>query len=131
MSFSNIAVPIFLMISGCTLLTKQDNIKKTFSRVLRIGLALIVFSFVYEVYRFAAGQIQTLSIKRFLLFIYEQQTTMGYWYLYMYLGLLLMLPFLQKLFAAMQRQDFLLFFGISAFFIGFWPLVVEYTPMSA
>ena len=55
---------------------------------------------------------------------------MAYWYLYMYLGLLLMLPFLQKLFAAMQRQDFLLFFGISAFFIGFWPLVVEYTPMS-
>jgi len=131
MSFSNIAVPLFLMISGCTLLTKQDDIRKTFSRVLRIGLALVIFSFVYEIYRFATGQLPSLSIKRFLLFIYEQNTTMAYWYLYMYLGLLLMLPFFQKLFAAMQRQDFLLFFGISVFFISFWPLVVEYTSMSA
>jgi len=131
MSFANIAVPIFLMISGCTLLTKQDDIKKTFSRILRVGLALVVFSFVYEVYRFVSGQQPALSLKRFVLFIYEQHTTTAYWYLYMYLGLLLMLPFLQKLFAAMQRQDFLLFFGISVFFIGFWPLVVEYTSMSA
>jgi len=131
MSLANAAVPIFLMISGCTLLTKQDTLKKTFSRILRTGLALVLFSFVYEIYRFAAGQIETISIKRFLLFIYEQHTTTAYWYLYMYLGLLLMLPFLQKLFAAMQRQDFLLFFGISLFFVGFWPLVVEYTSMSA
>ena len=131
MSFSNIAVPVFLMISGCTLLTKQDDLRKTFSRVLRIGLALVVFSFIYELYRFLTGQLPSLSIKRFLLFIYEQNTTMAYWYLYMYLGLLLMLPFLQKLFASMQHQDFLLFFGISVFFISVWPLVVEYTPMSA
>ena len=131
MSFSKIAVPVFLMISGCTLLTKQDDIRKTFSRILRTGLALVLFSFVYEAYRFASGQIETLSIKRFLLLIYEQHTTTAYWYLYMYLGLLLMLPFLQKLFAAMQKQDFLLFFGISFFFVGFWPLVVEYTSMSA
>lgn len=131
MSFSNIAVPLFLMISGCTLLTKQDDIRKSFSRVLRTGLALVIFSFIYEIYRFVSGQIPTLSIKRFLLFIYEQHTTTAYWYLYMYLGLLLMLPFLQKLFAAMQQLDFLLFFGISVFFVGFWPLVVEYTSMSA
>jgi len=131
MSFSNIAVPIFLMISGCTLLTKRDTLAKTFSRILRTGLALVIFSFVYEIYRFACGQLETLSVKRFLLFIYEQHTTTAYWYLYAYLGLLLMLPFLQKLAQAMETKDFLLYFGVAFFFIGFWPLVVEYTPMSA
>ena len=107
-SFSKIAVPIFLMISGFTLLSKTDDIKKTFSRVLRIGLSLVVFSFVYEVYRYVSGQQDSLSIKRFLLFIYEQHTTTAFWYLYAYLGLLVMLPFLQKLAHAMSKQDFLL-----------------------
>ena len=131
MSFAKIAVPIFLMISGCTLLTKEDDLKKTCSRILRVGLALIVFSFVYEVYRFAEGQLPSLSIKRFLLSIYEQHTTTAFWYLYAYLGLLLSLPFLQKLAHALHTRDFLLYFGISFFFSGFWPLVVEYTSMSA
>lgn len=130
-SFSKIAVPIFLMISGFTLLSKTDDIKKTFSRVLRIGLSLVVFSFVYEVYRYVSGQQDSLSIKRFLLFIYEQHTTTAFWYLYAYLGLLVMLPFLQKLAHAMSKQDFLLYFAIMLFFCSFWPLVVEYTPMSA
>ena len=85
MSFSKIAVPIFLMISGCTLLTKEDDLRKTFSRIMRTALALLVFSFVYEVYRFASGQLDSLSIKRFVLSVYEQHTTTAFWYLYAYL----------------------------------------------
>lgn len=125
------AVPIFLMISGCTLLTKDDNIPKTLSRFMRIAVTLVVFSFVYEIYHYLTGQIDALSIKRFLLSIYEVNITTAYWYLYAYAGILLMLPFLQKMVRNMEKHDFLFFFAISILFFGIWPMAVEYTPMSA
>lgn len=126
---SKIAVPVFLMISGCTLLTKTDTIAKTLKRFIRIAAALIVFSFFYEL-RAHAGALETLSIKRFLHSIYTVQITTAYWYLYMYAGLLLMVPFLQRMVKGMSRSDFLFFFVVSLFFVSLWPMIVEYTPVS-
>lgn len=125
------AVPVFLMISGCTLLTKDDTIPKTLSRFMRIVVTLVLFSFVYAVYGFLSGQTDSLSVKRFLLSIYEVNITTAYWYLYAYAGILLMLPFLQKMARNMDKHDFLFFFAISILFFGIWPMIVEYTPMSA
>lgn len=131
MMFSNIAVPIFLMISGCTLLTKTDSIRKTLERFIRIAIVLVLFSFVYEVYAWLTGQLDCLSIKHFLNAVYTWNISLSYWYLYAYTGLMLMLPFLQKLAQSMSARDFLLFLGLSVFFHGIWPIVVEYTPVSA
>ena len=127
---SKIAVPVFLMISGCTLLTKTDSIAKTLRRFLRIAVSLVVFSFIYEAYGYACGNIETLSVKRFLHSIYTVHITPAYWYLYMYAGMLLMVPFLQRMVKGMSRSDFLFFFAVSLFFIGLWPMIVEYTPVS-
>lgn len=127
---SKVAVPVFLMISGCTLLTKSDSITKTLKRFLRIAVTLIVFSFVYEVYGFLSGRLPSLSIKRFLHLIYTEPISTAYWYLYAYAGLLLTVPFLQRMVKGMSRSDFLFFFAVSFFFIGLWPMIVEYTPVS-
>ena len=127
---SKIAVPIFLMISGYTLLTKTDTIFKTLSRFMRIAVTLIVFSFVYEVYQYLCGDIAELNVLHFLNRIYTEPVTTAFWYLYAYAGILLMVPFLQRMVKGMTRSDFLFFFAVSFFFIGLWPMIVEYTPVS-
>lgn len=127
---SKVAVPVFLMISGFTLLSKDESILKTLQRVLRIAVTLIVFSLIYEIYNCLFITAQPINLKRFLRSIYDQPITNAYWYLYAYAGLLLMLPPLRKMVKAMSRGDFLYFFALSFFFVGFWPLIVEYTPMS-
>lgn len=127
---SKVAVPVFLMISGYTLLTKTDSIAKTLQRFFRIAAALVLFSFVYEACSYLCGNLPSLSIKHFLNAIYTQPITIAYWYLYAYAGILLMCPFLQRMVKGMSRSDFLFFFAISFFFIGLWPMIVEYTPVS-
>jgi len=127
---SKVAVPIFLMISGCTLLGKTDSLPRTLQRFFRIAVTLVVFSFIYEIYGCVFGNTQTLSIKRFLNTIYTQPISIAYWYLYAYAGIMLMLPFLQRLAKGMSRSDYLFFFAVSFFFVGLWPMIVEYTPVS-
>lgn len=105
---SKLAVPVFLLISGVTLLPKTYSYRKTFLRILKLFAVLCLFSAVYYLYyhfdrtagRFAdgtsfAGYADAL----------KASPTNSYWYLYMYLGILLMLPLLQRLAGAMSRRD--------------------------
>lgn len=127
---SKVAVPVFLMISGFTLLSKDESLFKTLQRVLHIVVTLIIFSFIYEIYNCLFVTAQPINLKHFLHSIYDQPITNAYWYLYAYAGLLLMLPPLRKMVKTMSCNDFLYYFSLSFFFVGFWPLVVEYTSMS-
>lgn len=124
---SKVAVPVFLMISGCTLLRKMDTIKKALSRVLRIGITLAVFSALYAL---CLPDPSINSISRFLDSIYREPITLSYWYLYVYLGLLLMMPLLQRLVHSMTKHDFFYFFAISIPVFSICPMVIEFTPIS-
>lgn len=42
---SRIAVPIFIMITGATILSKRENYKKSLKRVFRVIGAVIIFFF--------------------------------------------------------------------------------------
>lgn len=120
-----IAVPIFLMISGWTLLNKSDSIRKTLSRFLRIVVIYILFSAVYEI-----NSSGTFRPSYFFHTVYTIPITNAYWYLITYAGLLLMMPFLQKMAKAMRREDFLFYFAISFIFIAFYPMLEKYTDLS-
>ena len=116
-----IAVPIFLMISGLTLLRKEDSIKKALSRFSRIALIYVLFSAVYEV-----NSCGTIRPAYFLETILTQPITNAYWYLITYGGLLLMLPFLQKIAKAMKRSEFFYYFAISFLFTAVYPMAVKF-----
>jgi len=116
-----IAVPLFLMISGLTLLPKQDSIRKSLSRFARIALIYVLFSAVYEIN--SCGTIRPLY---FLETILTKPITNAYWYLITYAGLLLMMPFLQKIARAMKRSDFIYFFTVSILFTAVYPMAVKY-----
>ena len=129
-AFSKVAVPVFLMISGCVLLPKSDNIIRVISRTGRIAAALILFSLVHAVLNVYRGTVSSFRISSFLDSIYRNPIFDTYWYLYAYLGLLIMMPLLQKLAKVMTKTDFIYYFAISTLVYAIWPLVVEYTPVS-
>ncbi|MBR5288192.1 MAG: acyltransferase family protein [Clostridia bacterium] len=121
-----IAVPIFLMISGWTLLRKEDTVKKSLSRFARIALVYVVFSAVYEI-----NSCGTIRPAYFLETILTQPITNAYWYLITYAGLLLMLPFLQKIARGMRRGEFFYYFAVSILFISVYPMAVKYLHLPA
>lgn len=126
---SRIAVPIFLMVTGATLLNGNSNYKTTFKRVFRMITILLIFSFLY--YSRKAIRSHSFSIKTFLMDIYNKPITNAYWYLYLYIGILLMIPFLQKFVRNLQKKDFMIFFIISFLVYGIWPIIIRFYPALA
>jgi surface polysaccharide O-acyltransferase-like enzyme len=131
---SKIGVPLFVMVSGACLLPKVDPYKKASQRFFRIGAVLILFSYLYFLVNVAqnfGGVKDALDLLGFAKIIWHGPITDSFWYLYFYLGLMLMLPWLQRLTKAMQKRDLqyliLLSFGLSAL----WPLLSHYIPALA
>lgn len=128
---SKIAVPLFIMVSGACLLPKVDPYRKAFSRFLRVLIVLVLFSYGY--YLVAVGQAgwswhAALNIPAFLAAIWEKRITDSFWYLYFYLGLMVMLPMLQRLASAMKKRDIEYFMAISFGVFGVWPVATHYVP---
>lgn len=126
---SKIAVPIFFMISGYLLLNKIDSYKKCLQRIMRIGIALIGCSFIYAIYYTYYGDPNPSfvgAMKRFLT-VYIASPSNALWYLYTYLGILFMLPFLQKMVSLMTKRDYHMFFAISGGFFSILPILSHYS----
>ena len=99
-----VAVPIFFMISGALLLPKQESLGKLFSkRILRMVAVLVLISVPYYVWLHRA---EGLSLSSFLTYIYGKSASTSLWYLYSYIALLLMMPFLRSMVKGMQEKDF-------------------------
>lgn len=103
--FCKVAVPLFFMISGALLLPKQESLGRLFSkRILRMLLVLLLISVPYYVWLHRS---QGLGVSAFLTYIYGNSASTALWYLYSYIALLLMMPFLRSMVKAMQEKDFL------------------------
>ncbi|MDD3212958.1 MAG: acyltransferase family protein [Eubacteriales bacterium] len=131
---SKIAVPLFIMVSGACLLPKVDSYRKAVGRFLRVLMVLVLFSYGY--YLAAVGQAgwswhTAFNIPAFLQAIWEKRITDSFWYLYFYLGLMVMLPMLQRLAGAMKKRDIEYFMAISFGVFGIWPIVTHYVPALA
>ena len=109
-----IAVPIFFMISGALLLPKDESLKQLFSkRIFRMIVVLVLISVPYY---FWLHRTQGISVVRFFTYIYGHSASTSLWYLYSYIGLLLMLPFLRSMVKCMKQQDYIyLFLGYVVF----------------
>ena len=105
-----IGVPIFWMISGALLLSKKESWKKVYGkRIPRIAGALIIFSAIRYFYQCIAGK-QGVSVGEFFRQFYMQEIFIPYWFLYEYLGILLVLPFLKKMMQNLTDQEKKVFF---------------------
>lgn len=121
------AVPVFVMISGALLLGKTDDSRKHLSRILRIVAVILVFSFLYYARSmYMAGR--PVNLLEYFKIIYQRHITNAYWYLYLYLGILLTLPFWQILSVHMKRREFRLLIVISVVIMGGAPVLIHYVP---
>ena len=131
---SKIAVPLFVMVSGACLLPKRDTYRRAFGRFVRVLLTLVLFSYLYYLVRLLhQGFSWTLAadVPQFLLSIWRGRITDSFWYLYFYLGMIVMLPILQRLAGAMQKQD-VRYLMLVTFAVGaLWPLITHYAPVLA
>lgn len=122
-----IAVPLFLMIMGAVLLEKEDTPRKTAQRLVRGCTALLAASVVYYIY-YGIKYDQPLSPFDFLKNVIRTQTTNALWYLYLYLGLLCLLPILQKLAKALEKRDLQWLLFLSVGILGTIPLIQLFIP---
>lgn len=122
-----IAVPLFLFIMGALLLGKEDTPEKTKARLLRVFTVFAAASLCYYVY-YQHRNGAPVSIREFLLKLPKTNISVALWYLYLYLGLLCLLPILQRLVKALTRRqlEYLLFLSLGV--CGTAPLVSVFFP---
>lgn len=124
---SKVAVPLYLMISGALFLGHVDSYRKCFGRIVRIALDVVLLSLVYYIRSWYVNRFD-FSFIEFLKLIVRQHITNAYWYLYLYLGLLVMLPLLQRMGAEMRKQEYWYLLLITVVFFGTMPIVMHYMP---
>lgn len=97
-------IPLFLMLSGALLLGKEESYKDLFSkRIWRFVVLLFCASAVtYVVLNWGE-----LSLTEFVYAFFSGNINGSYWYLFAYLSLLLMLPFLRKIARHLSGADIL------------------------
>ena len=102
---SNMGVPLFWMISGALLLPKEESWEKVYrKRIPRIAGALIIFSVLRYIYICIVGDPSGYKGGFFRRF-YTQNIFTPYWFLYEYLGILFVLPFLRKMVQNLTEQE--------------------------
>lgn len=102
---SSIGVPLFWMVSGALLLPKTESFKKVYGkRIPRMAGVLVLFSIIRYFYLFMVES-QNISLGEFFRRFYRQDLFLPYWFLYAYLGILLVLPFLRKMVQNLTEQE--------------------------
>lgn len=102
-------VPLFFMISGALLLGKEETVAEIFKkRIVRYILTIVIFSFIYYVRLYLRNPEYGFSISFFVKFIYSTPFIDPYWFLYAYLGFLIMLPFLRAAVKNLELSGYIL-----------------------
>ena len=122
------SVPVFVMISGYTMLDRQDSYKKSLQRIGRMVAALCVFSLGNYLFQWYIGDRPTIGILDFFLAVLDNPLSLAYWYLYMYIGLLIMMPFLQKFVSVLNKRDCEILILLSLGINGVWPIFEHWNP---
>lgn len=108
-SFCKVAVPIFFMCSGALLIEKEDeSLGLLFRRkILKYAKVILIFSLIhYFLMLVITNSLSSFNLLDFLKIIYTDKISSPYWYIYYYLGLMIMLPFIRKMAKNMSKIEF-------------------------
>ena len=96
-SFLEFAIPVFTMITGALLLGRDESVPRLLKRVLRIFLALLIFGTGMSFMElFFVTRAPVSSAFKAILSVFMGTSWDVLWYLYMLIGLYLILPVLRK-----------------------------------
>ncbi len=124
------AVPCFIMVTGALLLDPGRSLGygKLFSRyVKRVLLCILLFTAVFEIFdlilnRQAPGW---WVVPEYLMKVISGKSWSHMWYLYMLLGLYLLMPFCRMMAADIQRKDMLYLIAVLFLFLSVLPMLRE------
>ena len=106
------SVPIFFMISGATSLGSHYDLKKYVKKIVNMVVVLVVASVLYRIWN-----IIYFDRPYDYYDIFETPTKHHLWYLYAYLCILIMMPFLQSMMRTLEKKYEILFVVIWFIFI--------------
>ena len=121
------AVPCFVMVTGALLLNPEKEItyKKLYGKyILRIVVALAVFGVIFRCFDIVMNH-ETWSLTGVLQGLWNVMTGNSWahlWYLYLLIGIYLLLPFYRKIAANSSTRELWYLLGIYALFISILPL---------
>jgi surface polysaccharide O-acyltransferase-like enzyme len=109
-SFSRMGVPLFFMVSGYLLLGKSEPVAYFFhKRFVKVGIPTLFWSLVYLLWSTEAYRNGTMSSLGVLLSmlkaIYLGDVEIHLWFLYILIGIYLVVPILRIFVAAASRRD--------------------------
>lgn len=118
------AVPIFFMISGALLLPKEEPLSIIFKkRIWRFVQVIFVFSLLNYIYFYHNLNLSFFGhISKFFTMIYASNMATAYYFLYIYIGFLLMLPLWRVLVRHMTNRLFLYLISLNLVFVGIVPV---------
>ncbi len=116
------AVPIFFMISGALLLGRDEPVSVIFrKRIWRFAQVILVFSLINYIYFYAVPE-RNFSVLRFLTLTYTSNMATAYYFLYIYISFLLMLPLWRAMVRNLTNAHYLYLIGLNLFFVGCVPV---------
>ena len=110
------AVPVFFAISGAMLLNREIGLRALYTRrVFRMAVTLVVFSVGSYLVNVAQGR-TAFSAKEMIFSLYDSDLNFSYWYLYAYLGFLMISPLLGAMLRSLDDRKILYMLALGMFF---------------
>lgn len=119
----NIAVPLFFMISGATLIGKDEPPSRIWRRRIPRHFAVLVLATLMMYVYYGLKDDTFMSIGDFLRTLYTRNVIVPYWFLYGYLGFLMLLPFLRRLIRGLSDREWIYLFVLYIAFKGIIPMM--------
>lgn len=117
------AVPLFWMVSGALLLPKEESISRVYKhRILRMATVLVLFS-LFHYFFLVCWESREFNLVEFLIKLYTFRHATSYWFIYNYIGMMMILPFLRNLSRSMTRSHFVYLFFLILFMRGVIPII--------
>lgn len=117
-------VPVFVMVSGALLLQpdREISISKILNKyILRMILTLLLFSLLFYLFDLFLGVAKTPLDG--IISVYTGQGWSHLWYLYLMIGIYLLLPFYRMVAKNSSRKELLYLLGIYFIFLCLFPLI--------
>ena len=117
-AISEVGVDLFWMVSGALLLGKKESAKTVYTKRLpRMIIVLFIFSFIRYFYNYFMGLSDEIGVFDFVRRFLSGSIFVPFWFLYFYIGIILMLPFMRRAVQAVTPIEWNYFVVLELFFL--------------
>ena len=119
-------IPLFFMITGAVLLNREESILYVYRhRVLKMAVVTILVSIFQYLWTYR-DHLDSMELTGYFRLLYVGGTSVPIWFLYAYISLLMVLPFLQRLVRVMPQKSWFIYLFCGWIFLNDALDIVEY-----